>query len=206
MGEGASAASKAGEKVAKDLHLEDICPEERQLLPPLCKAERRRYLQVWARDRPKDARMSIIAQVNYVRVQIRNSILQFWRQDVRKYLSQTRAVEQAGKSAEDKEFAKLAWRYLNTRGLINFGLAEEILKRRASSKSSSDKHKGTVVVLGAGLAGLAAAQQLLKFGYKAFVLEARGFPGGRVQAARLEVLTLRSFRTCSNCTETGEPA
>jgi NADPH-dependent 2,4-dienoyl-CoA reductase/sulfur reductase-like enzyme len=120
-------------------------------------------------------------------VQVRNLVLYLWRKDVSKYLPVARAVEKASRSIEDKEFAKLAWKYLDTRGLINFGLSEDILNRHSSAKSAAGKHRGTVIVLGAGLAGLAAAQQLLKFGYKAFVLEARGFPGGRVQAARLEV-------------------
>jgi hypothetical protein len=128
-------------------------------------------------------------------IQNRNLVLYFWRKDVSKYLPLARAAELAGRSSEDKELAKLAWRFLDTRGLINFGLSEDILSRRASVKSvPGTKQQRTVIVLGAGLAGLAAAQQLLKFGYKAFVLEARGFPGGRVQAARLEVreLCLRS--------------
>lgn len=38
--------TKAADKVAKDLHMEEICSEEREMLPPLSKAERRRYLQV----------------------------------------------------------------------------------------------------------------------------------------------------------------
>lgn len=125
-------------------------------------------------------------------VQIRNLVLYHWRKDVSKYLPVAKAVEQARRSSEDKEFAKIAWRYLDARGLVNFGLSEEIMKRRAT-KSAGATQKGTVIVLGAGLAGLAAAQQLLKFGYKAFVLEARGFPGGRVQAARLQVCALRVF-------------
>lgn len=122
-------------------------------------------------------------------MQVRNVVLYLWRKDVSKYLPVARAVEQASRSPEEKELAKLAWRYLDARGLINFGLSEEVLNRRASIKNTTagGKQQGTVIVLGAGLAGLAAAQQLLKFGYKAFVLEARGFPGGRVQAARLEV-------------------
>ncbi|GFR47273.1 hypothetical protein Agub_g8960, partial [Astrephomene gubernaculifera] len=44
----------------------------------------------------------------------------------------------------------------------------------------------TVVVIGAGLAGLAAAQQLRQLGYRVVVLEARERPGGRVHTARME--------------------
>jgi monoamine oxidase len=41
-----------------------------------------------------------------------------------------------------------------------------------------------VVVLGAGLAGLGAAYNLMKHGYEVTVLEAQGRPGGRVQTVR----------------------
>jgi monoamine oxidase len=41
-----------------------------------------------------------------------------------------------------------------------------------------------VVVLGAGLAGLAAAWNLLRLGYDVVVLEAKGRPGGRVRTVR----------------------
>jgi monoamine oxidase len=41
-----------------------------------------------------------------------------------------------------------------------------------------------VVVLGAGLAGLAAAHGLTRRGYEVVVLEAQDRPGGRVQTAR----------------------
>ncbi|PNY12602.1 lysine-specific histone demethylase-like protein [Trifolium pratense] len=40
--------------------------------------------------------------------------------------------------------------------------------------------EGTVVIIGAGLAGLAAARQLLSFGYKVVMLEGKKHPGGRV--------------------------
>ena len=41
-----------------------------------------------------------------------------------------------------------------------------------------------VVVLGAGLAGLAAAYNLMRHGYDVIVLEAQDRPGGRVQTVR----------------------
>ncbi len=42
----------------------------------------------------------------------------------------------------------------------------------------------TVVILGAGVAGMTAAYELKKAGYKVTLLEARGFAGGRCQTAR----------------------
>ncbi|WUR12620.1 flavin monoamine oxidase family protein [[Empedobacter] haloabium] len=49
--------------------------------------------------------------------------------------------------------------------------------------SGSGKGK-SVVILGAGLAGLTAAYELNKLGYRVQVLEARAFAGGRCQTAR----------------------
>jgi monoamine oxidase len=41
-----------------------------------------------------------------------------------------------------------------------------------------------VVVIGAGLAGLAAAHELMQAGHEVTVLEARMWPGGRVYTIR----------------------
>jgi len=45
--------------------------------------------------------------------------------------------------------------------------------------------EGTVVVIGAGLAGLQCARQLLAFGHRVLVVEARDRPGGRVWSKQL---------------------
>jgi monoamine oxidase len=54
----------------------------------------------------------------------------------------------------------------------------------AGAASASERRR--VVVLGAGLGGLAAAYNLMKQGYEVVVLEAQARPGGRVQTARAE--------------------
>ncbi|CAB9514457.1 specific histone demethylase 1 homolog [Seminavis robusta] len=54
------------------------------------------------------------------------------------------------------------------------------LKRPAAMKSLRAK-KTRVIVLGAGMAGLAAARELLQRGYQVLVLEARDRPGGRLK-------------------------
>jgi hypothetical protein len=61
-------------------------------------------------------------------------------------------------------------------GFINFGVAPALAAAAAAARDS----RPSVVVIGAGCAGLAAARQLLARGYRVVVVEARGRPGGRV--------------------------
>ncbi|MCL4129853.1 UNVERIFIED_CONTAM: hypothetical protein GTU68_035171 [Idotea baltica] len=67
--------------------------------------------------------------------------------------------------------------YLQRHGYINFG----IYKR---AKPLPTKKVGTVLVIGAGIAGLAAAQQLMSFGFEVIVLESRDRVGGRIATFR----------------------
>ena len=60
------------------------------------------------------------------------------------------------------------------------------LAKAPDAPADDDKHRGgrRVVVLGAGLAGLGAAYNLMRNGYDVTVLEAQDRPGGRVQTVR----------------------
>jgi lysine-specific histone demethylase 1 len=75
-----------------------------------------------------------------------------------------------------------AWHILDTLGFKNFGVNMPV-----SASTSLKDPKETVVVIGAGLAGCATANQLQRWGYKVVLLEGRNRPGGRVHTARLEV-------------------
>ena len=61
------------------------------------------------------------------------------------------------------------------------GIASRVAAPPALSGSGKGK---TVAILGAGLAGMTAAYELGKLGYRVQVLEARPFAGGRCQTAR----------------------
>ena len=66
--------------------------------------------------------------------------------------------------------------FLERHGYVNFG----IFKRVANPSQKT----GRVVIIGAGIAGLAAAQQLKSFGMDVVVVEARDRVGGRIATFR----------------------
>ena len=125
------------------------------------------------------------------RMQARNLLLYLWRSDVSQHLSLQDACSHALLPPTLRPYAHIAWHFLNARGYINFGLAPAILEQTRRVLQPVDAAEGgtkaCVVVVGAGLAGLAAAHQLQKSGYRVLVLEAKAHAGGRVHTVRLEV-------------------
>lgn len=95
------------------------------------------------------------------------------------------------------EIVALAWRFLDHHGYINFGVSEALNQRMRLSPDDA----GSVVVIGAGLAGkatpyqiremwaagLAAARQLRATGHRVIILEARERIGGRVETRHVQV-------------------
>jgi len=116
-------------------------------------------------------------------VTVRNHILSRWRDDPAVYLP----VEHACTWFRSKFRALVhcAHRFLTTAGLINFGVGFASNYLDAAGKSNWGTTKGAVVVIGAGLAGLQCARQLIGFGHRVVVLEARNRAGGRVWSKRL---------------------
>ncbi|XP_078176280.1 lysine-specific histone demethylase 1 homolog 2-like [Carex rostrata] len=108
---------------------------------------------------------------------VRNHILATWRLDVRSWLSKSH-IKATVASKYDK-LVSAAHDFLSLEGYINFGVAPTFQITPDPTPSPSSP-KASVLVIGAGLAGLAAARQLLHFGYKVLVLEGRARPGGRV--------------------------
>jgi monoamine oxidase len=132
---------------------------------------------------PPKLTANVDAQAAYARA--RNAVLSQWRSNVSQLLTEQQALDAVAGEPELEPYALAAYRFLNARGYINYGVSDAVLAR-AKKYDRSGKYKGTVVVIGAGCAGLAAAQQLRGFGYKVVVLEARNRPGGRVCNAKLE--------------------
>ncbi|KAG6556525.1 hypothetical protein Mapa_001851 [Marchantia paleacea] len=106
-------------------------------------------------------------------VAIRNHILAKWRENVSCWLTMNTVMDCI--QSQFLHVANVAYNYLSTFGYINFGVAPVI-----KSHIPDEATEARVIIIGAGLAGLAAARQLKAFGHDVVVLEARKRPGGRV--------------------------
>ncbi|GAB2258852.1 hypothetical protein Droror1_Dr00015012 [Drosera rotundifolia] len=109
---------------------------------------------------------------------VRNHILAKWRANVNVWLSKGQIRETV--SVEYEHLISAAYDFLFYNGFINFGVSSAF-----TSQIPEVMTEGSVIIIGAGLAGLAAARQLLSFGFKVLVLEGRSRPGGRVYTQKM---------------------
>lgn len=109
---------------------------------------------------------------------VRNHILARWRSNVHMWLSKGQIKETV--SNECAHLISAAYEFLLYNGYINFGVSPSFIPFMPE-----EANEGTVIIIGAGLAGLAAARQLLSFGFKVLVLEGRSRPGGRVYTEKM---------------------
>ncbi|KAI0513784.1 hypothetical protein KFK09_009814 [Dendrobium nobile] len=118
-----------------------------------------------------------IEQVNYIL--IRNHILSRWRENVSNWLTKEFLASVIPDHCE--VLLNSAYNFLVSHGYVNFGVAPAIKERIPAEPT-----KPSIIIIGAGLAGLAAARQLMCFGFKVVVLEGRKRSGGRVYTKRME--------------------
>ncbi|KAL4278304.1 hypothetical protein GQ457_03G027830 [Hibiscus cannabinus] len=118
-----------------------------------------------------------IEQVNYIL--IRNHIIAKWRENVSNWVTKDMFVDSLPKHCST--ILDSAHNYLVTYGYINFGVAPAI-----KEKIPAEPSRCNVIIIGAGLSGLAAARQLMRFGFKVMVLEGRKRAGGRVYTKKME--------------------
>jgi len=116
-------------------------------------------------------------------IQLRNRLLQLWLENPRQQLVASDAVGRLAPPWDsDKQLVTRVHAFLERHGYINFGIYKKVASPAAPAPSPATK--GKVVIIGAGIAGLTAAQQLKSFGMEVVVLEARDRVGGRIATFR----------------------
>ncbi|MQL76661.1 hypothetical protein Taro_009053 [Colocasia esculenta] len=119
-------------------------------------------------------------QANYI--VIRNHIVARWRSNVSVWMTPDQAMESIRN--EHRALVLAAYNFLLEHGYINFGLAPAV--KEAGWRPPGSPTRANVIIVGAGLAGLAAARHLLSLGFKVAVVEGRNRPGGRVLTRRMQ--------------------
>ncbi|KAL3881479.1 hypothetical protein ACJMK2_027918 [Sinanodonta woodiana] len=117
-------------------------------------------------------------QAQKVFLYIRNRLLQLWLDNPLQQLTFENALSQIeAPYNSDGPLVMRVHSYLERFGFINFGVFKRL-------KPYPAKKHGRVIIIGAGIAGLIAAKQLLSFGMDIVILEARDRVGGRIATFR----------------------
>ncbi|KPJ06805.1 hypothetical protein RR48_11852 [Papilio machaon] len=115
-------------------------------------------------------------------IQIRNRILKLWFEDPKKQLTQEGCVQKMEPPYNaDPPLVMRAHAFLERHGFINYGIYERITPIPSPPKG---KQRPKVIIIGAGVSGLAAARQLQSFGCEVVILEGRDRVGGRIVTYR----------------------
>ncbi|XP_001353306.3 possible lysine-specific histone demethylase 1-like [Drosophila pseudoobscura] len=109
---------------------------------------------------------------------IRNNLLHMWVENPKLQLSFRSALKALPPPFDSEpNLVRRVHSFLERHGFINFGIFKRLVPIPA-------KKLGKVIVIGAGISGLAVAQQLQQFGMDVIVLEARDRVGGRIATFR----------------------
>ncbi|KAH8327373.1 hypothetical protein KR074_002283 [Drosophila pseudoananassae] len=109
---------------------------------------------------------------------IRNSLLHMWVDNPKVQLSYENAMKALPPPFDSEpSLVRRVHSFLERHGFINFGIFKRL-------RPIPTKKLGKVIVIGAGISGLAVAQQLQQFGMDVIVLEARDRVGGRIATFR----------------------
>ncbi|XP_046461894.1 lysine-specific histone demethylase 1A-like isoform X2 [Daphnia pulex] len=110
---------------------------------------------------------------------IRNRLLQLWLENPKMELTLENALSELEPPYNsDTNLVGRIHGFLQRHGFINFGVFKRIMPIPVISKPCK------VIVIGSGISGLTAAQQLRNFGCEVVVLEARDRVGGRIATFR----------------------
>uniref|UniRef100_A0A0E0CRP4 SWIRM domain-containing protein n=1 Tax=Oryza meridionalis TaxID=40149 RepID=A0A0E0CRP4_9ORYZ len=119
-------------------------------------------------------RIGGVDQTNYLVV--RNHVLALWRSNPLSPVASNAAL--ASIRAEHAHLVAAAHSFLSDHAYINFGLAPSVISLPPCPPPSLPPP--SVLIVGAGFAGLAAARHLMSLGFKVAIVEGRLRPGGRV--------------------------
>jgi len=109
---------------------------------------------------------------------IRNSLLHMWVDNPKLQLSFENALKNLPPPFDSEpSLVRRVHSFLERHGFINFGIFKRL-------RPIPTKKLGKVIVIGAGISGLAVAHQLQQFGMDVIVLEARDRVGGRIATFR----------------------
>lgn len=118
----------------------------------------------------------------YAFLQVRNRVLKMWFEDPKKQLTQEHTVQKMEPPYNgDPALVIRVHTFLERHGFINYGIYERLTPIPSPPKGKS---RPRVIIIGAGVSGLAAARQLQSFGCEVVVLEGRDRVGGRVVTYR----------------------
>ncbi|XP_026733506.1 lysine-specific histone demethylase 1A-like isoform X4 [Trichoplusia ni] len=124
----------------------------------------------------------LVGPSSHTFVQIRNRILKLWFEDPKKQLTQELAVQKMEAPYNgDPALVMRTHAFLERHGFINYGIYERTTPIPTPPKG---KQRPKVIIIGAGVSGLAAARQLLSFGCEVVILEGRDRVGGRIVTYR----------------------
>ena len=101
-----------------------------------------------------------------------------WLENVKKQLTYDFVLKNIEKPFDiHPVLIKRIYLFLERYGYINFGIFEKI-------QEVKEKRREKIIIIGAGIAGLIAAQKLQSFGFEVLILEARDRVGGRIATFR----------------------
>jgi hypothetical protein len=123
-----------------------------------------------------DTAASPVEAVRFLR--LRNKLLYMWHWDCHTELTEETAIESVVSEA-DFELTRKILRFLTINGHVNFGLF-----RRNAVFVPDNVKKTRVIVIGAGMAGISAARQLVGAGFEVVMLEGRERIGGRIHSKK----------------------
>ncbi|XP_066343640.1 lysine-specific histone demethylase 1 homolog 3-like [Miscanthus floridulus] len=130
--------------------------------------------------KPPRTNSSEVTMLRMAHASVNKSIAAMWRETYNSWLAKEPFATLIPPHCE--HLLTAAYSFLVSNSYVNFGVAPAIKERIPKEPTRPT----TVIVVGAGLAGLAAARQLVAFGFKVIVLEGRKRCGGRVYTKKME--------------------